>query len=157
MSNSHYLSMSEAAKLAGRAKSTISKALKSGKMSYVSHDPVSKAYQIDPAEVLRVFPKKQERGFDDRLETAANSAGKTLGNSVLNIELEAMRERLAVVERERERERDLLTDQIEDLRKRLDTADAARERLTAQLTDQRAVTTVSKRGLWERLTGRGAG
>ena len=156
MSNGHYLTLNEVAKLTGRAKSTISKALKTGKMSYVSHDPVSKAYQIDPAEALRVFPRKQETGLGDQSETRSNTKASFPENSVLGSELEALRERFSMIERERERERDQLTDQIEDLRKRLDVAEAARERLTAQLTDQRSATSISKPGLWARLTGRGS-
>ena len=156
MSNGHYLTLNEVARLTGRAKSTISKALRTGKISYVSHDPVSKAYQIDPAEALRVFPRKQETASDDQSETRSNTKLSFSGNSALGGELEALRERFSMIQHERERERDQLTDQIEDLRKRLDLAEAARERLTAQLTDQRSATPTGKPNLWARLFGRGS-
>jgi hypothetical protein len=70
-----YISAGKAAELAGVSGGTISKALTSGKLSYVSKD--KSGYQIDPAEVVRVFPPKpsvqelgegSERGFEP-LET----------------------------------------------------------------------------------------
>ncbi|MGC2224903.1 MAG: hypothetical protein WA624_22345, partial [Methylocella sp.] len=50
-----YLSRGKAAKEAGVAKSTISKALSSGKLSYREKNP--DGYKIDPAELFRVYPK----------------------------------------------------------------------------------------------------
>jgi hypothetical protein len=50
-----YLSLGKAAKEAGVAKSTISKALSSGKLSYQEKN--SDGYKIDPAELFRVYPK----------------------------------------------------------------------------------------------------
>jgi len=139
MSNSPYISLNEAAELTGRAKSTISKALKNGKMSYVSQDPDTKQYQIDPAEALRAFPKKQETGNGDRKETPKN----TIGNSALQVKLEVMEQRFADAEKT-----------IEDLRGRLDAESAERRALTAMLTDQRQSATESpKRGFWARLMG----
>lgn len=51
----HY-SLGQAAKAAGVSKSTISKALSTGRLSYVEKD--SAGYRIDPAELHRVFPPK---------------------------------------------------------------------------------------------------
>jgi len=144
MSDSHYISLNQAAELTGRAKSTISKALKNGKMSYVAKDPETGQYMIDPAEAFRVFPQKHKTDEDDQIETH--------GNSFLAAELQALKDRLAMMESERDRERSQLTDQIEDLRRRLDGAEAARERLTAQLTDQRENPPKPRRaGFWARL------
>jgi hypothetical protein len=53
MKHRTYLTIGEASKLAKVNKSTISRALKSGRMSYVSKD--SDGYKIDPAELSRVF------------------------------------------------------------------------------------------------------
>ncbi len=50
-----YFSLGQAAKEAGVAKSTISKALSSGKLSYTEKGTAG--YKIDPAELFRVFPK----------------------------------------------------------------------------------------------------
>jgi hypothetical protein len=157
MANSPYISLNDAAKLTGRAKSTISKALKSGRISYISHDQETGRYELDPAEVCRVFPPKQETGGGDQKETPKETHRTPFGNSALSVELETLKERLQMVEAERERERGQLTDQIEDLRRRLDGAEAARERLTAQLTDQRQRAPEPRRaGFWARLTGQGA-
>ncbi len=62
-----YLSLGKAAKEAGVAKSTISKALSSGKLSY--REKNSDGYQIDPAELFRVYPKTTKTDAD---EPAAN-------------------------------------------------------------------------------------
>jgi hypothetical protein len=58
-----YLSLGKAAKEAGVAKSTISKALSSGKLSY--REKNSDGYQIDPAELFRVYPKTARSDADE--------------------------------------------------------------------------------------------
>jgi hypothetical protein len=50
-----YLSLGEAAKEAGAAKSTIPKALSPGKLAYQEKN--SDGYKIDPAELSRVYPR----------------------------------------------------------------------------------------------------
>jgi hypothetical protein len=62
-----YLTLGQAAKEAGVAKSTISKALSSGKLSY--REKNSDGYKIDPAELFRVFPKTSKTSSN---ETASN-------------------------------------------------------------------------------------
>ncbi len=58
-----YLSLGQAAKEAGVAKSTISKALSSGKLSY--REKNSDGYKIDPAELFRVYPKTAKTDADE--------------------------------------------------------------------------------------------
>ena len=58
-----YLSLGKAAKEAGVAKSTISKALSSGKLSYREKNP--DGYKIDPAELFRVYPKIAKTDADE--------------------------------------------------------------------------------------------
>ena len=48
------VSMTQAASLAGVSKATLSKALKSGRLSYV--EKTEKGYLIDTSELFRVFP-----------------------------------------------------------------------------------------------------
>ena len=48
------LSLTQAAKIAGKSKSTINRAIKSGKLSAKRHDDGS--YSIDGAELARAFP-----------------------------------------------------------------------------------------------------
>lgn len=50
------LTMGQAAKETGVSKATLSKALKSGRLSYVAKSTAG--YEIDPAELFRVFPPK---------------------------------------------------------------------------------------------------
>jgi len=62
------LTLGQAAKVAGVSKATISKALKSGKLSYAAKS--SAGYEIDSAELFRVFPRKHlETVNTERLET----------------------------------------------------------------------------------------
>jgi hypothetical protein len=58
-----YLSLGKAAKEAGIAKSTSSKALSSGKLSYREKNP--DGYKIDPAELFCVFPKTAKTDADE--------------------------------------------------------------------------------------------
>ena len=51
------LSLSQAAKEVGKSKPTISKAIKTGRLSA---EKVGQGYQIDPAELYRVYPKAPE-------------------------------------------------------------------------------------------------
>ncbi len=50
-----YFTLSQAAQATDKSKSVISKALKNGTLSHVGKD--DSGYQIDPAELFRVFPK----------------------------------------------------------------------------------------------------
>ena len=74
-----YLSLGQAAKEAGVAKSTISKALASGKLSY--REKNSEGYKIDPAELFRVYPKTSKNSAE---ETASNDwqLGQASGETI---------------------------------------------------------------------------
>jgi hypothetical protein len=61
--NPMHFSLGQAAKEAGVAKSTISKALSSGKLSYTEKGTAG--YKIDPAELFRVFPKSSKLDPED--------------------------------------------------------------------------------------------
>ncbi|WP_429278411.1 hypothetical protein, partial [Novosphingobium gossypii] len=62
------LTLGQAAKEAGVSKATLSKALKSGRLSYIAKSTAG--YEIDPAELFRVFPRKQvETVHSERCET----------------------------------------------------------------------------------------
>jgi len=136
MSDGVYISLNEAATLTGRAKSTISKSLKNGKMSYVSKDPDTGAYEIDPAEALRVFPKKQKTSTTYRKETPRNPTE----NSILQVKLELADQRYEDAQKI-----------IEDLRS---DRDAWKHQATALIENHREPDTATpKRGLWARLVG----
>ncbi len=142
-------SASQAAKIVGKSIPTITRAIKSGKISAVKLD--GGGYEIEPSELHRVWPSV----MGDKV-----SKGNMLGNErpsegkVLQGEADALRKQMESMEVERERERSHMSDTIEDLRKRLDAESAERRSLSAQLTDQRAkVTEPPRLSLWKRLIG----
>ena len=65
------LSLSQAAKLTEKSKSTINRAIKTGKLSAIRHEDGS--YSIDPAELSRVFKLEPKEGSErSSLEPEAN-------------------------------------------------------------------------------------
>jgi hypothetical protein len=91
--NMGYLSLGQAAKVAGVSKATISKALASGRLSYVSKSAAG--YEIDPAELFRVFPPKPLATVEsERSETpmvTGKSDAEMLENRMLREQLDDMR------------------------------------------------------------------
>jgi predicted RNase H-like nuclease (RuvC/YqgF family) len=144
------LTLNKAAQEASISKSTLSEALKSGRLSAEKDE--KGRYQIDPSELFRVFPKTSP---NEQAEPTTNKQ-KNSPNNGLGQELEALRSQVQSLTIEREREREQLTDQIADLRRRLDTEGEERRKLTAMLTDQRATTKPERRGFFARLMGQGA-
>ena len=125
-------SLAEAATASGKSKMTIQRAIKNGKISASRRDDES--YDIDPSELHRVFPPVSVlKAKND------NKVRDDIPNDimVLQLELKGRDEKIALIEAEREREREQLTGQIDDLRQRLDTEAEERRKLTAMLTDQR--------------------
>src|SRR5689334_12865996 len=103
-----------AATATGKAKSTISRDIKSGKISAMKNEDGS--YSIDPAELHRVYPPvSQSNGSSNGQSNDSQPQNSLAGTGGLEAELQHLRERLSAVELEREREREQLTDQIEDL------------------------------------------
>ena len=148
MGNSTYLTLGQAAEMCGWSKAALSKAIKSGQMSV--HAKTKAGFQLDPAEVLRVFPKKTETAPSEQSEIPQ----KYSGNSALSAEVEALRQQIATAELERTREREQLSDRIESLQQMLADEKSERRQLTALLTDQREKPAEQPRkGLWARLVG----
>jgi Helix-turn-helix domain len=114
--------LGQAAKAADVSKTTIQRAIKSGRLS-ASRQPDG-SYVIDPAELHRAFPRDGNADGEMKQSVTLSATGE------LQVEVEMLRERL--VEKE---------DVIGDLRRRLDQSEVerrqAQERLTALLTDQR--------------------
>jgi len=109
------LSLSQAAKLAGKSKSTINRAIKTGKISAARHDDGS--YSIDPAELARAFDIEPTGGAKRR----DAEPHETL-----------LLERIAALEAMLNREREISSDLKED-------RDRWRQQATL-LTDQRSTT-----------------
>ena len=148
MGNSTYLTLGQAAEMCGWSKGAISKAIKSGKLSV--HEKTKAGFQLDPSEVLRVFPKKTETSQNEQLETP----NKHSVNSGVSTEVNALRQQITTAELERTREREQLTDRIESLQQMLADEKSERRQLTALLSDQREkVVDQSRKGFWARLRG----
>ena len=104
--------LGEAAKVTGKSKATISKYLKSGKLSYLSK--TASGYQIDASELQRVFPKSEhtkrssERSQtqESTHETRVLTAKLEAEIEVLKVKWEAERKRADNLESERDDWRD---------------------------------------------------
>lgn len=120
------LSLSQAAKLTGKSKSTINRAIKTGKLSATRHEDGS--YSIDPAELSRAFGMEPPDG-------AKRSGAEPDGTRLL--------ERIEALESMLSREREISADLKED-------RDRWRQQATALLTDQRLAATTSKWWPWKR-------
>jgi len=128
------LTLNKAAKEAGIAKSTLSEAIKSGRVSAMKNNKGQ--YEIDPAELFREFPKT---ALNEHIEPQANTKENTEDRLIierLQAELEAEKRITANME-----------DTVADLRERLDKEGADRRALTAMLTDQ-TQTTGQGGGFW---------
>ncbi len=124
--------LSEAAKATGKSKMTLLRAIKNGRMSARRKDDNS--YEIDPAELHRVFPPVSEcdGGTDNTLRPDMPE-----DTNLLRLKLESALEKIEALDTERERERRDAQATIDDLRRRLDQEAEERRRLILMLTDQR--------------------
>lgn len=109
------LSLSQAAKIAGKSKSTINRAIKSGKLSATRHDDGS--YSIDGSELARAFPIGTPPGSK---WVSAAPPTEQVRTATLEAENAALR---AALDREREALDEMRTDR-----------DAWKQQATALLT-----------------------
>jgi len=139
-----------AAKATGKNKSTILRAIKNGVIS-ATKGPQGD-YQIDPAELHRVYPPVASNGLEQSATHTDAPKVETQDATLLLAEIRELRAKLEAAE-ERLNDR---AEVINDLRRRLDTEGEERRRLTALLTDQRAKPPEPpKAGFWRRLFGGG--
>ena len=101
--NTTYLSLRQAAERCGKSKSTISNALKNGKISYIEKN--ISGYKIDPSEVDRVYPRVHNEPQEGHLKNPTEHAEI----KILETKLEA---KDAMIER--------LQTEVEDLRQQRD-------------------------------------
>jgi hypothetical protein len=104
--------LNAAAKLSGRAKSTISKAIKDGRLSAARND--KGGFDIDGAELSRVFPFP----VADQTPVPQSNTENEHENKVLEVELKAerqMRERLLSEIEDLKIQRDKWQDQAQTL------------------------------------------
>jgi hypothetical protein len=132
-------SLKQAADATGRSKPTILRAIQTSKISAVKDEHGE--WQIDPAELHRVYEPVQGNGTDEPELNDTQCSKPSYQQGLLRGAVEQLRERLASVETDRERERREAAEHIADLRRRLDLADAERRekdrQLSTLLTDQR--------------------
>lgn len=131
------LTLSQAAKASGKSKSTLSRAIKTGRLSATRLDDGN--FSIDPAELFRVYPATATTPYDERpTERNATPASSELQRHIRLLEqlLEKERDTLA-------REREVAADLKED-------RDRWRQQATSLLADQRPKPMASKRrhGWW---------
>lgn len=113
--------LGEAAKATGKSKATVSKAIKTGRISAQKDE--TGTFQIDPSELHRVYPPTVS---SEHKETQVNTIAKSNSDGVireLQARLEAAHERLS--------DKDAV---ISDLR---EDRDKWRQQATALLADQR--------------------
>lgn len=127
--------LGEAAKATGKSKTTLHRAIKSGKISATRQGDNS--YSIDPSELHRVFPPVTPKHTPEQLHR--NDTEHQDGTA------ETLRFQLETAEKERERERQLMQETIADLR---EDRDRWRQQATSLLEDKRS------KGLLKRILGR---
>lgn len=138
------VSMTKGAELVGVSKGTVSKALKSGRLSYA--EKTDNGYLIETSELFRVFPPKQPETVEiPRSETPFGNGETQVETGGLRREIELLREQL--------RDRDGVVD---DLRHRLDRSDEERREAQARVIGMLAGPgpAETKRGFFGRLFGR---
>ena len=125
----------EAAKLVGKSVPTITRAIKSGKLSAKPRKP--RGWIIEPSVLFSVF----DPVTDETNSNATTLVDETsIKDSVLQAKLEVMEQRFSDAQAT-----------IEDLRTRLDTESAERRQLTAQITDQRLPSETPRKGVFARI------
>lgn len=118
------LNLNQAAKTCKKSKAAILEAIRSGRLSAKQND--LKVWEIDPAELFRVYPFEIET--DQPTSKATNQQNREQPAKTVSIE-----EVLEIEKAERERERQLMQATIADLRKRLDEESQERKKLTQLL------------------------
>jgi excisionase family DNA binding protein len=139
------LTLGQAAKEVGKSKTTLTNAIKSGRMSATKLE--GGQYSIDPAELFRVY-SPVDRQLDS--QCARHSTPEIDAN--LHLETDLLRDLIEQVKSERD-----------DLRRRLDEAESSRQRMESELTRLTLLITdqskpknppSTKKGeLWQKLFG----
>ena len=111
--------LNKAAKLCGRSKSTLSNAIKNGRLS--ANKDEQGRYSINAAELHRVFPLPAQ----DQSQKPIQNTDKTIENRELSAKIEAQNHLIETLEAT-----------CQDLRQRLDEESSERRVLTRMLTER---------------------
>lgn len=106
------LSMGQAAKEAGVSKTSISRAINSGRLSADKVDGTG--YKIDPSELFRVFPRNSNATIKSERSVTANIIGEVTPSNALEFM------RLTTENTALKREVEFLKESLNDLRKERD-------------------------------------
>lgn len=141
--------LGEAAKAVDFSKPTLSRAIKSGKLS--AHRLEDGSYSIDAAELERWKYSNGHRNSAARRLATPNETHETPHEtSVLQAEVEKLRAQA----QSDQRERGFLEQRIEDLRERAERAERKEDQLHALLVDLRPqAATEARKGFWGWLFG----
>ena len=135
------LSLLQAAAAVGMVKSTLSKAHKAGDVA-AFRDEKGRLW-FEPNELIRAFgtlkmPDEVVSADDD--ENVSDDAEETLGNdkenSVLKVQLEFLREKVALLDKLKSSEIGMLSSQIEELRRDKEDLRSERDKLLTTLQEQ---------------------
>jgi hypothetical protein len=102
MTTGKYFTLGEASKETGVQKSTLSKALKSGKLSYF--EKTSAGYKIEPSELFRIYPRKPQDTVADTIVHKQYDTPEMNPDFIrLQVEVEQLRERLTETQEQRDK------------------------------------------------------
>lgn len=138
--------LGQAAKAAGKSKSTISKAIRNGKIS--ANLDAHGQYQIDPSELFRVWSPPPKGNGE---ETVSLATGETGANTELLIQNSRLKTRVEALEEHNS----LLKGERDDLRRRLDQSEEERRKTQGQLTallTSRVEEKQARRSFWSWIT-----
>ena len=133
------VSITQAAKLVGVTRSTMHKHIDKKGIT-VDRDEEGKNPKIDVSELIRVYGdtlKSPEEVAQETVKRGQAIQDNTLSDTV--IQTEVLKEKLAILEKERDRERSQHIQQIENLKESLSEALEQQKKITLLLTDQREV------------------
>ncbi len=130
-----FVSMSDAAKMAEVSRDTFYRHIDEKKISIIDKD--TPRPKVDVAELRRVYGEKLKP-----LEEVVTAKKKKTANDTIPPALEAenalLKEKLQMLETERDRERRQLTEQIDNLNESLKNEQETVSKVTAMLSDQRS-------------------
>jgi FtsZ-binding cell division protein ZapB len=138
------VSLSEAARMAGKSRVTIHRHIEKGLVTKEIDETGNPV--IDVSELERVYGSLRYDTATEDVSKEPHATGETSNDSsLLQMEIENVREHLSLLASERERERQTLRETIDDLREDRDRWRVQAEHATRLLTDQRPETETTKR------------
>ena len=135
------LTIGEAAQQTGKSKSTLSRAIKQGKISASRNDDGS--FSIEPAELFRAYERVRDATNATHKDATSDTPRNTIATPEKDIEIATLRAELAAAK-----------DKIDDLKSFADTIIEDRDHWRQQANRLLAAPPrAQKLGLWQRLFG----